>query len=127
MRKMSSKRSQLEARDVDPKRRGPPVFGQVARELLHAGLVVVPCGRASGKVPLIPWCGLTHAALADRLPELIERYADANVGVICGPSGLVVVDIDEPGLLERMLQRFGETPLIVETPSGGFHAYYRLP
>ena len=50
---------------------------------------------------------------------LARRYPDANVGVACGLSGMVVVDIDDRSLLPSMLLRFGDTPLITRTPSGG--------
>ena len=35
------------------------------------------------------------------------------------------MDVDEPELVETMLERFGDTPLITRTPSGGAHLWYR--
>jgi hypothetical protein len=54
----------------------------------------------------------------------LKRLGGANVGVSCGPSGVAVVDVDDPRLIEPMLDRFGPTPLIVSTPRGGVHLYY---
>jgi hypothetical protein len=56
---------------------------------------------------------------------LIAKNLDANIGVSCGPSGVVVVDIDDPSVIEDLLRRFGPTPLITSTPSGGRHLWYR--
>jgi hypothetical protein len=59
-----------------------------------------------------------------------------NFGVECGPSGLIVIDID---VLDGVLQReafaawwranVGDEPRqpTVRTPSGGLHIYFRLP
>lgn len=70
-----------------------------------------------------------------------------NIGIACGPSGLVVIDLDDahgatpppewPGcerggvdvlarLAEQAGQRLSET-MIVTSPSGGIHRYYRAP
>lgn len=43
-------------------------------------------------------------------------------------SGVSVIDIDSPDdedLLREVLRRYGDTPLISRTGSGGFHCYYR--
>lgn len=46
----------------------------------------------------------------------------------CGPvSGVTVIDIDSPDerLVSEAIARHGETPLVVQTQSGGHHLYYR--
>lgn len=55
-------------------------------------------------------------------------------GIVCGPdSGLVVLDIDPRHLgdvsLARLLEDHGPLPdtFIVQTPSGGWHHYFRHP
>lgn len=59
------------------------------------------------------------------------RFGDAGIGLLTGPpSGLTIVDVDAKGgnpdrLLRESLNRFGDTPLIATTPSGGYHAAYR--
>lgn len=61
--------------------------------------------------------------LALKFPEL-----DA-FGFMTGKrSGVTILDIDDPGnedLLRECLRRYGDTPAIVRTGSGGFHLYYR--
>jgi hypothetical protein len=55
-----------------------------------------------------------------------DKFADANVGLVCGPSNVNILDIDEPSLADDMLRRFGDTPLKVQTGGrGGFQFYYR--
>ncbi|WP_287461238.1 bifunctional DNA primase/polymerase [Sphingomonas sp.] len=65
-------------------------------------------------------------------PEVIERvwtHAEYNVGVLC--DDMIVVDVDvKKG--KRGVQSFFELglppdTLTVETPTGGFHAYYKGP
>ena len=54
-----------------------------------------------------------------------RQFPSANIGITCTPSRLVVVDIDKPDYFDEILTRFGETSIIVGTPSGGLHLYYR--
>lgn len=101
--------------------RGP--FGSAALDLHDKGLVPLPCGGGRGKAPLL--ANWPRAALSrERIEELVLRYGAENVGIVCGRSNLVVVDVDSADLLEPMLQRFGDTPLIGKT-SKGYHLYYR--
>jgi hypothetical protein len=71
--------------------------------------------------------------------------ADYNIGVACGPSGIVVIDLDvahdarggleDPvsgtGTLTRLCrengQRFPSGTYTVDTPSGGCHLYFAAP
>lgn len=94
---------------------------------------------------------------ADRIRAWWRRYPDANVGVSCGPSGLVVVDVDtgkgdrparvlvdqgedEPtpddvtngvGVLRWLAYRCGNVRDLVTanvmTPTGGGHLYFTAP
>ncbi len=98
-------------------------FGDAALALNDVGLVVFPCGGDDGKRPLVkrwhsPKARETVAAWAD-------RFADTNIGVACGASGIVIVDVDRPELIAAMLERFGDTPLTILTPSEGAHLWYR--
>jgi hypothetical protein len=55
------------------------------------------------------------------------RFAAANLGFMCGSHNrLTVVDIDSPedAELQHALETYGESPIIVSTPSGGRHVYY---
>ena len=56
------------------------------------------------------------------------RFAEANAGIWTGKrSGITVVDIDsnDPAIIAEAVARFGDTPLKVQTPSGGMHLYFR--
>jgi hypothetical protein len=53
------------------------------------------------------------------------KWPDANVAVLTGLSRVVVVDVDDPGLLSRALDLFGRTPLIIQTPRPGYQLWYR--
>jgi hypothetical protein len=94
---------------------------------------------------------LDWEARATRDPELIRRTwgrAPFNIGVACGPSQLVAIDLDVPhegdvppsehagvvdgtGMLQVLAAQTsgaGVTPtLTVRTPSGGRHLVYRMP
>jgi hypothetical protein len=100
--------------------------------------------RPGTKVPAVrrDWEGQATADAA-RLRQIVRP--GANVGVACGPSGLLVLDLDvakeapgtEPDPDEprhgaealRALAAGRELPptLTVATPTGGRHLYYRAP
>lgn len=151
-------------------RRGDTDLLRVALWLAKRGWHVFPL-RSGGKVPAIPSahpdgdrcrgeCGQhghgVHDATTD--PDVIRmwwaRWPDANVGISCGPSGLLVVDVDAHGgtppdkplprhphvdntgvvngydVLAALLAVHGATwpdTLQVGTPSGGMHLYFRQP
>lgn len=69
-----------------------------------------------------------------------------NIGISCGPSGLVVIDLDVPrhgidqamanvasgaqSLAELCIEHdepYPSNTMVVQTPSGGYHLYYRSP
>ncbi len=87
------------------------------------GLRVVPTGTENGKKPLIrSWQRIGKPAMT----RLAKQYPDANLGIIDGDrDGVVVIDVDDPALLEHAIEQFGNTPLWSKTPSGGFHLWYR--
>src|SRR2546425_678030 len=100
-------------------------FTAAAPSLAAAGLTVLPLGGDDGKVPLIKWANWKrHPGLAF-IRALIKEHPDANIGVVCGLSGVTVVDIDDLDLMPLMIERFGDTPLRTNTPSGGVHLWYR--
>jgi hypothetical protein len=103
--------------------------GAFAAEALHLhplGLAPIPCAaNDDGKTPAIATKGRKRRLSADELHRLVLRFPERNVGILTGLSRIFVVDIDQAGLVEDMIRRFGATPLVVETPSGGIHLYYR--
>jgi excisionase family DNA binding protein len=100
-------------------------FARSAGSLRALGLAVLPCG-AGEKRPLV--AGFTRwrgPPAASTVADWASKFPTANVGVVCGLSGLVVVDVDDPALVDTALAHFGATPLRVRTPSGGRHLYFR--
>ncbi len=117
-------RSSTTARNSSTK---PGPFATAARTLTEAGMVVIPCGKADGKAPLVKWAGLDQPLAPEKLNGWLRypRFATANIGIATGPSGLTVIDCDTPNALDRVIERFGPTPVIVATPRGGYHLYYK--
>lgn len=87
------------------------------------GLRVFPTGGEDGKKPLIKgWQKVGGRAVA----ELARSFPNANVGFLDGdPNGISRIDVDDSDLIDRAIERFGDTPIKVETPSGGLHLWYR--
>lgn len=104
-------------------------FATTAEMLWHAGLAPIPAGGGDGKEPLV--ADFTKWKRRPGLGTLltwIAKFPDANVGVVTGPlSGIAVIDIDsaDPVVQQRMIERFGDTPLKTRTPSGGCHLWYQ--
>jgi bifunctional DNA primase/polymerase-like protein len=108
----------------------PPItvmgaFSATALRLAAAGLAVLPLGGDDGKVPLVKWAHWKSRPGAEFIRTLIATHPSANIGIICGLSGVTVVDIDDLDLVQPMIERFGDTPLRTQTPSGGRHHWYR--
>jgi hypothetical protein len=124
----------------------PTVHAAVAAA--RRGWAVFPC-RPGDKRPAVDrW---EQRACAD--PDIVARRWPSsrhNIGLACGPSGLVVVDLDtaahgadlpaewaaEPGVrdgrdvLAILAERAGQpwpSTHTVTTPSGGLHLYFRAP
>lgn len=96
------------------------------------GLAAMGCSvlklQRNGKRPIR---GFDHALQGRRGAEAARRWLKRgwNVGILPGP-GLWVLDIDEPGQIERIVSEVferGSQPLAVSTPSGGMHLYGMLP
>ena len=113
-------------------------------ELMARGFALFPL-RPGTKVPAVPrdW---EHAATTSplRLRQLTSAGPRANHGIACGPSDLVVLDLDVAKgeeeaadgatdgwrvLLDLAAAHDGELPrtFTVQTPSGGRHLYFRPP
>jgi len=107
----------------EPKSDGP--FSAAALELRAHGLAPIPLGGDNGKKPLISsFTKMKRPPSTDTLLKWSEKYPLANVGIVTDLSGVTIVDIDDPALLDGMIERFGDTPLKTTTPSGGFHLWY---
>lgn len=114
-----------------------------------------PALHGHGQCPATGICREEHQGWEQRAstdPGRIRRcWADApyNIGLATGPSGLVVLDLDQPkpgqelpeswsrwgircgvDVLDRLATRAGERlpeTYTVTTPSGGWHLYFRAP
>jgi len=100
------------------------------------GLAVFPCEvRGKAPHPQLPTGGFKHATTdADKIRSWWAMWPSANIGIACGASGLVVIDVDTkhgtPGLdtWRTYLPDLGanNTPTVA-TPTGGFHYFYKAP
>jgi hypothetical protein len=100
-------------------------FATSASELARQHLAVIPLGGEDGKVPLIKFANWKRPPGQGFIGELAGKFPNANVGILCGLSNLTVVDIDDTTLTDTMIERCGDTPLKIATPSGGIHLVYR--
>lgn len=59
--------------------------------------------------------------------EIVRWFSaeERNIGLLCG-NGVVVVDLDDPTLLDLVVRNCGATPMRCKTPSGGLHLYYTM-
>ncbi len=108
---------------------------QTAREYAARGWAVFPC-KAGTKEPdkdQVPNGHLEATTNAERITRWWTNRPNANIGIACGPSGLVVVDVDvKEGAdgresWEALCQELGNSlrdTVIALTPSGGEHYYY---
>ncbi len=97
-------------------------------ELKAMGCSFVPCGKSNGKKPLVPWKDYQKRLPSDsEMNQWTSSFRNSNLGLITGDlSGATVVDSDNPETgIETLQDIFGETPLIISTPRGGHHLYYR--
>jgi len=114
---------------------GPLVRAALA--MAARGWHVFPC-VADGKRPVLRGNWQQHATTD---PDRIRRWWEGtpyNIGISCGPSGLVVIDLDivkdgsgpdGADSLARLCERAGQPrpfgTFTVRTPSGGTHLYFR--
>lgn len=85
-----------------------------ALELAAAGWHVFPV-QPKGKQPLVKWRDVSTTD-AQTVGEWWDRWPDANIGIDCGKSGLVVVDFDG-------VEAPDVHTLVVKT-ARGVHQYY---
>jgi Bifunctional DNA primase/polymerase, N-terminal/Primase C terminal 1 (PriCT-1) len=104
----------------------PQPYGEAALDLHARGLCPVPCRGADGKSNVLrehhKW---KYRLSRQSVEEFAAKHPDANVGIITSLSGVTVIDVDDPNLLSCVLKHCGDTPLITQTPRGGYHAWYR--
>jgi hypothetical protein len=116
-----------------------------ALDAVQRGWHVFPCA-AGGKRPALRGNWQELATTSGVQVREWWRRAPYNIGIACGPSGLVVIDLDQPhgdeggeddgalfplsgaDRLSRLARRHGERypggTYTVDTPSGGCHLYF---
>jgi len=63
----------------------------------------------------------------ETLAQWRQEFPEANIGVACGPSGLIVLDVDPQGhehFLHLDLEHGIPNTYTVSTPRGGYHYYF---
>jgi len=106
-------------------------MGEAARWYASGGWRVFPVAPRA-KLPLT--ANGYKDATAD--PQIItdwwSRWPDANIGLACGPSGLIALDADPAHYTDESRALLGKllgdcATAAQTTPSGGTHLLYRLP
>lgn len=86
-----------------------------------------PCDGTRGKHPAVKW--KSEATTDD--DQIVAWFAgnSRNIGIACGPSGLLVIDEDTVGDFERYAKSVGqELPTTFTVSTGkGYHYYFRAP
>ena len=97
------------------------VFKVYAPQYAACGLRTIPVSRE--KTPLVKnW----QKFGVDTYKKLLPKFSSANLAVLDGThNGITRVDVDDPTLIQECMDRFGETSVVIRTPSGGVHLCYR--
>ena len=110
---------------------------QTAKKYVDAGLQIIAVHSPNcensikrGKAPTqFGWQKKrqTWDDLRAEMERVWAREGACNIGLVTGKvSGLVVVDIDEPGWFDEHEMHLGN-PVVERSPSGGLHLYYKYP
>jgi len=110
--------------DPDRTKRAPPADPLLAAALDYArrGIPIFPC-MPNGKEPLVKWQDARTTNEA-QIGAWWQAWPGANVGRVLADSGLCAIDIDLKGLDHLADLNLPDTAWM-ETPSGGYHLYYR--
>ena len=110
---------------------------QTAQAYLAAGISVIPIRGDGSKAPAFAWKQYQNQrATPDELRGWFGWGVRQGIGVVCGQvsGNLEVIDFDDGSLKDFWLAELDERApgvaerlVIVETPSQGWHAYYRAP
>lgn len=89
----------------------------------------IPCDGERGKHPCGNWGTQSASVPTDGMLQIWFGNDPRNIGIACGPSGLVVLDEDEVGALERLAAKLGQTlPRTYRVRTArGWHYYFAAP
>lgn len=99
------------------------IFANHAADYAEQGLYVFPVGGDTGKRPLVTnW----REFKLNTWEDVADRFANDNIGFLNGEgeNPVSIVDVDDPKLYHPAIEMFGYTPIIIETPNGGYHLWY---
>lgn len=107
-------------------------FSDLAPQLAASGLFVFPASSET-KAPLLKGWEKKATRDAVQIETWAREYPDCRPAVACGPSGLIVIDLDmkhgKNGIetWRTLCAQHGPAPdtFTVVTPSGGLHLYFR--
>jgi hypothetical protein len=108
-------------------------IAEAARRYTENGAAVYPA-RPDKTALIRGWNGRAAARDPERAAAYFTEFPDAQLGLACGPSNLVVIDVDPRNggdasfrrlCAEIGLEQFESCP-VVSTP-GGRHIYFRAP
>jgi hypothetical protein len=107
----------------------PGAFAAAAEDLWRRGLFPIPLGGHDGEEPLIRGFTKMRRPSLATVQRWAVRFPGANIGVVTGAVSqilVIVINSADPAILRAVEARFGQSPMIVRTPSGGWHLYYRF-
>ena len=87
----------------------------------------IPCDGQRGKHPTGAWGTWAVHVTAQQIDLAWSKYNGlANIGISCGPSGIVVLDEDQAAELDKWCTAYGVTlpPTYEVTTGRGRHLYY---
>ncbi len=97
---------------------------ETARRYLALGYRPIPI-VAGQKRAVIKWKAWQRKSPTERDITKWFSAGERDIALVTG-NGLVVVDVDDPDLLDVVIARCGDTPMRCQTPSGGLHLYYAM-
>ena len=105
-------------------------LSSAALEYAAQGIAIMPC-TPRGKKPALARTGKEHAAASidtDQVRRWWTDTPDANIGIVCTPNRLAVVDIDGEAGAKWIRDHQLPMPATWTVTTGrGYHYYYRWP
>lgn len=87
------------------------------------GYRCIPVAALSKAPPLLKW--KRYQSESPTLDDYREWFSDAARNIALLTGDIVVADVDDPALLDLVVEKCGEPGAVSKTPSGGFHLWYR--